>query len=103
MITCTYESDKSIHNRNGDKDKYFLYVNANHSDDGVLAEVRSPKIMGDSEGLGVCFRFYLTTVGSRTFILQSEGCSIKLVEAEFLFKNRKYGSSIQQTPDENTK
>ena len=46
-------------------------MNANHSDDGVLAEVRSPKIMGDSEGLGVCFRFYLTTVGI-SFILESD-------------------------------
>ena len=48
--------------RNGEKDKYFLYVNANHSDHGVMSEIRSPKIEGDAEGRGICFRFYLMTV-----------------------------------------
>ena len=52
--------------RNGDKDKYFLYVNANHSDHGVMSEIRSPKIEGDAEGRGICFRFYLTTVNKIT-------------------------------------
>ena len=48
--------------RNGEKDKYFLYVNANHSDHGIMSEIRSPKIEGDAEGRGICFRFYLMTV-----------------------------------------